>query len=86
MPNTNRLLRYEKFQRKLDLAKAECILIMLFIWGNSENADDLTLKFGGWYGIKLAGSSTGNLLLLKDDIDLEFQNASKVVAVHYRAK
>ena len=75
-----------EFQRKLDLAKIECITIMLYFGATADNAKDLaSLKdLEGCCGIKLfAGSSTGNLLVAEeDDIDKVFQNSSKVVAVH----
>ena len=88
MPNTNPPTSNKaEFQRKLDLAKNRMYCNYAFYFGaTADNADDLaSLKhLEGCCGIKLfAGSSTGNLLVAKeDDIDKVFQNSSKVVAVH----
>ena len=88
MPNTNPpTSNMREFQRKLDLAKNRMYCNYAFYFGaTAENANDLaSLKdLEGCCGIKLfAGSSTGNLLVAKeDDIDKVFQNSSKVVAVH----
>ena len=88
MPNTNPpTSNMREFQRKLDLAKNRMYCNYAFYFGaTADNANDLaSLKdLEGCCGIKLfAGSSTGNLLVAKeDDIDKVFQNSSKVVAVH----
>ena len=88
MPNTNPpTSNMIEFQRKLDLAKNRMYCNYAFYFGaTADNANLLAnLKdLEGCCGIKLfAGSSTGNLLVAKeDDIDKVFQNSSKVVAVH----
>ena len=88
MPNTNPpTSNINEFQRKLDLAKDRMYCNYAFYFGaTADNSNDLaSLKnLIGCCGIKLfAGSSTGNLLVAKEeDIDKVFQNSSKVVAVH----
>ena len=88
MPNTNPpTSNINEFQRKLDLAKDRMYCNYAFYFGaTADNSNDLaSLKnLEGCCGIKLfAGSSTGNLLVAKEeDIDKVFQNSSKVVAVH----
>ena len=88
MPNTNPPTSTKKeFQRKLDLAKNRMYSNYAFYFGaTADNADELAdLKnLEGCCGIKLfAGSSTGNLLVADEkDIEIVFQNSSKVVAVH----
>ena len=87
MPNTNPPTSNMKEFQKLDLAKNRMYCNYAFYFGaTAENTNDLaSLKdLEGCCGIKLfAGSSTGNLLVAKeDDIDKVFKNSSKVVAVH----
>jgi dihydroorotase len=88
MPNTNPPTSNKKeFQRKLDLAKNRMYCNYAFYFGaTADNAKELAnLKnLDGCCGIKLfAGSSTGNLLVADEkDIEIVFQNSSKVVAVH----
>ena len=88
MPNTNPpTSNINEFQRKLDLAKDRMYCNYAFYFGaTADNSNDLaSLKnLIGCCGINLfAGSSTGNLLVAKEeDIDKVFQNSSKVVAVH----
>ena len=88
MPNTNPPTSNKKeFQRKLDLAKNRMYCNYAFYFGaTADNANELAdLKnLEGCCGIKLfAGSSTGNLLVANEkDIEVVFQNSSKVVAVH----
>ncbi len=88
MPNTNPPTSTKKeFQRKLDLAKNRMYCSYAFYFGaTADNANELAdLKnLEGCCGIKLfAGSSTGNLLVADEkDIEIVFQNSSKVVAVH----
>ena len=88
MPNTNPpTSNINEFQRKLDLAKDRMYCNYAFYFGaTADNSNDLaSLKnLEGCCGIKLfAGSSTGNLLVAKEeDIHKVFQNSSKVVAVH----
>ena len=88
MPNTNPPTSTKvEFQKKIDLAKNRMYCNYAFYFGaTADNLEDLaSLKdLEGCCGIKLfAGSSTGNLLVAKeDDIDKVFQNSSKVVAVH----
>jgi len=88
MPNTNPPTSTKKeFQRKLDLAKNRMYCNYAFYFGaTADNANELAdLKnLEGCCGIKLfAGSSTGNLLVADEkDIEIVFQNSSKVVAVH----
>ena len=88
MPNTNPPTSNKiEFQKKLDLAKDRMYCNYAFYFGatadnNVELAELTSLE--GCCGIKLfAGSSTGNLLVAKEeDIEKVFQNSSKVVAVH----
>ncbi len=88
MPNTNPPTSTKKeFQKKLDLAKNRMYCNYAFYFGaTADNANELAdLKnLEGCCGIKLfVGSSTGNLLVADEkDIDIVFQNSSKVVAVH----
>ena len=88
MPNTNPPTSNQKeFQRKLDLAKNRMYCNYAFYFGaTADNADELAdlKKLVGCCGIKLfVGSSTGNLLVAEEkDIEIVFQNSSKVVAVH----
>ena len=88
MPNTNPPTANKvEFQKKLDLAKNRMYSNYAFYFGaTANNAKDLAdLKnLEGCCGIKLfAGSSTGNLLVADEkDIEVVFQNSSKVVAVH----
>ena len=88
MPNTNPPTSTKKeFQRKLDLAKNRMYCNYAFYFGaTADNANELAdLKnLEGCCGIKLfAGSSTGSLLVADEkDIEVVFQNSSKVVAVH----
>ena len=48
MPNTNPpTSNINEFQRKLDLIKIECIVIMLYFGANADNSNDLaSLKIG----------------------------------------
>jgi len=88
MPNTNPPTSNKvEFQKKLDLAKNRMYCNYAFYFGaTADNANDLAdlTNLQGCCGIKLfAGSSTGNLLVAKEeDIEKVFQNSSKVVAVH----
>jgi len=88
MPNTNPPTSNKlEFQRKLDLAKNRMYCNYAFYFGaTADNANDLAdLKYlEGCCGVKLfAGSSTGNLLVAKeDDIEKVFKHTSKVVSVH----
>ena len=88
MPNTNPPTSNKiEFQKKLDLAKNRMYCNYAFYFGATpDNAKELAeLKnLEGCCGIKLfAGSSTGNLLVQKEeDIEKVFKNSSKVVAVH----
>ena len=87
MPNTNPpTTNFEEFQRKIDIGKNMYCNHAFYFGATAENyhilekLDDLN----GCCGIKLfAGSSTGNLLVDKEeDIERVFKHASKVVAVH----
>ena len=88
MPNTNPPTSTKvEFQRKLDLAKNRMYCNYAFYFGaTADNGNELAdlENLEGCCGIKLfAGSSTGNLLVAKEeDIEKVFQNSSKVVAVH----
>jgi dihydroorotase len=88
MPNTNPPTSNKKeFQNKLNLAKNRMYCNYAFYFGaTSSNHSDLAdLKnLEGCCGIKLfAGSSTGNLLVDKEeDIEKVFENTSKIVSVH----
>ena len=88
MPNTNPPTSSKKeFSNKLKLAKDRMYCNYAFYFGATpENYRELSeLKdLEGCCGIKLfAGSSTGNLLVNKEeDIEKVFQNSSKIVSVH----
>ena len=87
MPNTNPpTTNFEEFQKKIDIAKRMYCNHAFYFGATAENYEILEkLKdLEGCCGIKLfAGSSTGNLLVDKeDDIEQVFKHASKVVAVH----
>ena len=87
MPNTNPpTTNFEEFQKKIDIAKRMYCNHAFYFGATAENYEILEkLKdLEGCCGIKLfAGSSTGNLLVDKeDDIEKVFKHASKVVAVH----
>ena len=88
MPNTNPPTSSKKeFSNKLKLAKDRMYCNYAFYFGATpENYKELSeLKdLEGCCGIKLfAGSSTGNLLVNKEeDIEKVFQNSSKIVSVH----
>tara|TARA_Y100000817_G_scaffold310199_1_gene300445 strand:- start:78 stop:1385 length:1308 start_codon:yes stop_codon:yes gene_type:complete len=88
MPNTNPPTSSKKeFFNKLKLAKDRMYCNYAFYFGATpENYKELSeLKdLEGCCGIKLfAGSSTGNLLVNKEeDIEKVFQNSSKIVSVH----
>ena len=88
MPNTNPpTANKEEFQKKLDLAKNRMFCNYAFYFGatptnHSELAKLKDLE--GCCGVKLfAGSSTGNLLVHKEeDIEKVFEHTSKIVSVH----
>ncbi len=87
MPNTNPpTTNFEEFDKKIKLGKGMFCNHAFYFGATAENYSTLekleSLK--GCCGIKLfAGSSTGNLLVDKEnDIEKVFQHASKVVAVH----
>ena len=87
MPNTNPpTTNFEEFQKKINIGKRMYCNHAFYFGATAENYQLLEkLKdLDGCCGIKLfAGSSTGNLLVDKeDDIEKVFQHASKVVAVH----
>ena len=88
MPNTNPpTANKEEFQKKLDLAKNRMFCNYAFYFGATPtNQLELTkLKdLEGCCGVKLfAGSSTGNLLVHKEeDIEKVFEHTSKIVSVH----
>ena len=88
MPNTNPPTSSKKeFSNKLKLAKDRMYCNYAFYFGATpENYKEFSeLKdLEGCCGIKLfAGSSTGNLLVNKEeDIEKVFQNSSKIVSVH----
>ena len=87
MPNTNPpTTNFEEFQKKINLGKRMYCNHAFYFGATAENYQLLEkLKdLNGCCGIKLfAGSSTGNLLVDKeDDIEKVFIHASKVVAVH----
>ena len=87
MPNTKPpTTNFEEFDRKINIAKRMYCNHAFFFGATAENYKTLEkLKdLKGCCGIKLfAGSSTGNLLVDKeDDIEIVFKHASKVVAVH----
>ncbi len=88
MPNTNPPTSSKKeFFNKLKLAKDRMYCNYAFYFGATpENYRELSelQDLEGCCGIKLfAGSSTGNLLVNKEeDIEKVFQNSSKIVSVH----
>ena len=88
MPNTNPPTSSKKeFSNKLKLAEDRMYCNYAFYFGaTSDNYKELSELQGleGCCGIKLfAGSSTGNLLVNKEeDIEKVFQNSSKIVSVH----
>ena len=88
MPNTNPPTANKvEFQKKLDLAKNRMYCNYAFYFGATPtNQSELSqLKnLEGCCGVKLfAGSSTGNLLVHKEeDIEKVFEYTSKVVSVH----
>ena len=87
MPNTNPpTTNFEEFQRKIDIGKNMYCNHAFYFGATAENYKILEKleNLNGCCGIKLfAGSSTGNLLVDKeDDIEKVFKYASKVVAVH----
>ena len=87
MPNTNPpTTNFEEFQKKLNIGKGMYCNHAFYFGATAENYEILqNLKdLNGCCGIKLfAGSSTGNLLVDKeDDIEKVFNHASKIVAVH----
>ena len=88
MPNTNPPTSTKKeFQKKLDLAKNRMYCNYAFYFGatpsNSNDLEELN-DLEGCCGVKLfAGSSTGNLLVDKEeDIEKVFRHTSKIVSVH----
>ena len=88
MPNTNPpTTTKEEFNKKLNLAKDRMYCNYAFYFGATpDNFDELAKvnQLEGCCGIKLfAGSSTGNLLVHKEeDIEKVFEHASKIVSVH----
>ena len=87
MPNTKPpTTNFEEFEKKIIIAKKMYCNHAFFFGATAENYETLEkLKdLKACCGIKLfAGSSTGNLLVDKeDDIEKVFKHASKVVAVH----
>lgn len=88
MPNTNPpTANAEEFRKKLDLAKNRMFCNYAFYFGATpSNQSELSkLKnLEGCCGVKLfAGSSTGNLLVHKEeDIEKVFEHTTKVVSVH----
>ena len=87
MPNTNPpTTNFDEFEKKINLGKGMYCNHAFYFGATAENYEILEKleKLNGCCGIKLfAGSSTGNLLVDKeDDIEKVFQHASKVVAVH----
>ena len=87
MPNTNPpTTNFDEFEKKINLGKGMYCNHAFYFGATAENYETLEKleKLNGCCGIKLfAGSSTGNLLVDKeDDIEKVFQHASKVVAVH----
>ncbi len=87
MPNTNPpTTNFEEFQKKINIGKRMYCNHAFYFGATAENYEVLEkLKnLEGCCGIKLfAGSSTGNLLVDKEeDIEKVFKYASKVVAVH----
>ena len=88
MPNTNPpTANKEEFKKKIDLAKNRMYCNHAFYFGATPtNQSELAelYKLEGCCGVKLfAGSSTGNLLVHKEeDIEKVFKSTSKIVAVH----
>ena len=87
MPNTNPpTTNFEEFHRKINIGKQMYCNHAFYFGATAENYETLEKlkELEGCCGIKLfAGSSTGNLLVDKeDDIERVFKHASKVVAVH----
>ena len=87
MPNTNPpTTNFEEFEKKINIGKGMYCNHAFYFGATAENCDTLEKLKGlkGCCGIKLfVGSSTGNLLVDKeDDIEKVFKHASKVVAVH----
>ena len=87
MPNTNPpTTNFEEFQKKINIGKRMYCNHAFYFGATAENYEILEKlnELEGCCGIKLfAGSSTGNLLVDKeDDIEKVFKHASKVVAVH----
>ena len=88
MPNTNPPTSSKKeFYNKLKLAKNRMYCNYAFYFGATpDNHKELSelQDLEGCCGIKLfAGSSTGNLLVNKEeDIEKVFKNSSKIVSVH----
>ena len=87
MPNTKPpTTNFEEFEKKINIAKKMYCNHAFFFGATAENCETLEKlqDLKGCCGIKLfAGSSTGNLLVDKeDDIEKVFKHASKVVAVH----
>ncbi len=88
MPNTNPPTSSKKeFSNKLKLAKNRMYCNYAFYFGATpDNHKELSelQDLEGCCGIKLfAGSSTGNLLVKREeDIEKVFQNSSKIVSVH----
>ena len=87
MPNTNPpTTNFEEFEKKINIGKGMYCNHAFYFGATAENCGTLEkLKdLKGCCGIKLfAGSSTGNLLVDKEeDIEKVFKYASKVVAVH----
>tara|TARA_B100001121_G_scaffold276509_1_gene265836 strand:- start:575 stop:1885 length:1311 start_codon:yes stop_codon:yes gene_type:complete len=88
MPNTNPpTANKEEFKKKIDLAKNRMYCNHAFYFGatpsNQSELAELN-KLEGCCGVKLfAGSSTGNLLVHKEeDIEKVFESTTKIVAVH----
>ena len=86
-PNTNPpTTNFDEIKKKINLGKGMYCNHAFYFGATAENYEILEKleKLNGCCGIKLfAGSSTGNLLVDKeDDIEKVFQHASKVVAVH----
>ncbi len=88
MPNTNPpTANKQEFKKKIDLAKNRMYCNHAFYFGatptNQSELAELN-KLEGCCGVKLfAGSSTGNLLVHKEeDIEKVFESTSKIVAVH----
>ena len=87
MPNTNPpTTNFEEFKKKINIGRRMYCNHAFYFGATAENYEILEkLKnLEGCCGIKLfAGSSTGNLLVDKEeDIEKVFKYASKVVAVH----